>query len=244
MRAAPLLSLLLLGCPSKTPETADAKAKPAEAKPAEAKAEVGAKADSKASAAEARDDFRRGVPGAMPPGWTRAKTLASDTPATWAIVADETAPSPPHAFAVTESKNRGLIYNVSLRDGLEFQDVDISVAVRAGTGEEDQGGGVVFRADGVDNYYVARWNPLEHNARFYKVVDQVRSAFAAVDTKLDPSKWHTLRVLTEGPNFELFIDGESVLEATDNSIPNAGAVGLWTKADAATFFDDFVVSGS
>lgn len=234
MRAASLSFLLVLGCPSKSEDPP----------PPKSAAEPTPTAQPELKSAVTRDDFTRGTPGSMPPGWTRAETNSTNSPATWAVITDETALSGSRAFAVTESENTAQTYNVALRDQLQFQDVDISVAVRAHEGEEDRGGGVVFRADGAKTYYIARWNPLEHNAKFYKVVDQFRSAIGAVETQLDPGAWHTLRVLAEGSNLELFIDDTSVLRVTDDSIPNAGAVGLWTKADAETGFDDFVASGS
>ena len=55
--------------------------------------------------------------------------------------------------------------------------------------------------------------------------------------------WHTLRVDFEGNEFTVTFDGAKVIEATDQSFPNAGKVGVWTKADSVTLFDDFTYGG-
>lgn len=98
---------------------------------------------------------------------------------------------------------------------------------------------MVFRARDADNYYVARWNPLEENARFYVVEHGRRSPLGKADVKLDPKAWHRLEVLVAHQRFELLIDDRSALVVEDATLPEAGRTGLWTKADAATWFDDF-----
>ena len=120
-------------------------------------------------------------------------------------------------------------------------DVDISVMVKSGTGELDQGGGPIWRVTDENNYYIARWNPLENNARFYVVQGGVRSALAKVELDLPTDQWHSLRVVAEGNAMQLFIDDDPVLQATDETHKGAGGIGLWTKADAATLFDDLSV---
>ena len=110
------------------------------------------------------------------------------------------------------------------------------------TGETDQGGGVVLRANGAEDYYIARWNPLEKNVKFYIVRAQHRDMIAKADIDLDIGKWHALRVLAEGDRFEIFVGEATVLEVRDATLPGPGLIGLWTKADAATRFDDFVVN--
>ncbi len=87
-------------------------------------------------------------------------------------------------------------------------------------------------------------NPLEDNFRVYKVVGGKRSPeFQNVDVKVPTKEWHTLKVTMTGDHIECFLDGKKHLDVKDDSIPKAGKVGLWTKADAQTYFDDFKVSG-
>jgi hypothetical protein len=111
-------------------------------------------------------------------------------------------------------------------------------------GEKDQGGGVVWRYQDANNYYIARMNPLEDNFRVYKVADGKRSAeFQSVDVKVPAKEWHMLKVTMKGDHIECFLDGKKHLDVKDGTFKAAGKVGLWTKADAQTYFDDFKVSG-
>ena len=115
------------------------------------------------------------------------------------------------------------------------------VRVRADRGVEDQGGGLVWRAADGENYYIARWNPLEDNLRAYKVVDGRRTQLLTADVVADPDSWHGLVVSMTGERMEVRLDGEVLLFGEDGTFPGGGRVGLWTKADAATSFDDLEV---
>ena len=186
--------------------------------------------------------FDNDKPDTVPPGWDLGETGAAGTPAKWGVVKQDDAPSGTNAFGVLETKNGKPTFNVALAPFQAARDVDLSVMVKPVTGELDQGGGFVLRAKGTTDYYIVRWNPLEKNVKFYKVVAGHRDMIAKADTDVDPSKWHRLRVLADGNRFEIFFDDETVLELNDTTHPNGGRIGLWTKADAATLFDDFLAT--
>ncbi|HLQ38490.1 MAG TPA: hypothetical protein VK348_11855, partial [Planctomycetota bacterium] len=114
--------------------------------------------------------------------------------------------------------------------------------IHADSGSEDQGGGLLWRAKDADNYYLARWNPLEDNLRAYKVVGGRRSMFQSAEIKADASQWHTLRIRARGNSCEVSFDGKAMLSFTDDTFSQAGKVGVWTKADAASSFDDLEVA--
>ena len=117
------------------------------------------------------------------------------------------------------------------------------VSFKAVKGEKDQGGGLVWRYQDANNYYVARMNPLEDNFRVYKVVGGKRSKeFQSADVKVPAGEWHTLKIKHVGDHIECFLDGKKHLDVKDDSIDKAGKVGLWTKADAQTYFDNLKVS--
>ena len=215
-----------------------------DAKPdAKADAKSDAESDAKAkSATGARTWTFDGEDGPLPKGFATAETASAGTPATWAIAEAKDAPSPPSVFGVVETNNPKTAFNLAIVDGVSMADVDISVMVKAGTGVLDQGGGPIWRVKDPDNYYIARWNPLENNARFYIVQGGVRSALAKVELELPTDEWHSLRVVHEGTHMQLFIDDEPVLAADDEVHQEAGKIGLWTKADAATMFDDLSVA--
>jgi hypothetical protein len=52
-------------------------------------------------------------------------------------------------------------------------------------------------------------------------------------------KWSTLRVEFAGKLFRVVYGGKKLFEVEDDTFQSEGAVGLWTKADSDTMFDDF-----
>jgi hypothetical protein len=180
--------------------------------------------------------------GAIAPGLRVAETGGRGTPATWSVVADPSAPSPPHAFGVTASTNTKKTYNLALVEDTRLADVDLQVMIRAVSGDINRGGGVVWRAKGANDYYLARWDPLEDNAYVYLVEGGARTALAKVDLELEHDTWHALRVVASGSHVELYIDETPVLIADDTTLTEAGMIGLWTKSDALSLFDDLGVS--
>ncbi len=137
-------------------------------------------------------------------------------------------------------KSPGPTFNVALVDDRATRDMVLSVRMKAVAGEIDQGGGLVWRAQDAKNYYVARYNPLEENYRLYTVVDGERTMLGSTDIKRSEG-WHSLVVMMRGDQIECFYDGRTVLEVKDTTFPGPGKVGLWTKADAQTHFDNLTV---
>lgn len=165
-----------------------------------------------------------------------------DPPATWAIVEDAEAPSPPHAFGVTKTVGTNKSYNLALVEGTRYGDVELNVMLAARSGSNNQGGGVMFRAKGEADHYIARYNPVENNFRVYALIGGARVDIAAAPLELDPKAWHALRVTMVGDHIECFVDDKLVVAADDKSLPEPGMIGLWTKGDAATVFDDLTVA--
>ena len=158
----------------------------------------------------------------------------------WRVMGDTAAPSPPHVLAQMAG-NSGSTFNLSLLGTENLEDVDISVTMKAVAGNEDRGGGLVWRAGDAKNYYVARYNPLEDNYRLYKVVRGKREQLRSADIK-HTEGWHKLRVTMKGNRIACYYDGMKYIEAEDSAFKGPGKVGLWTKADAQTYFDDFTVA--
>ena len=104
----------------------------------------------------------------------------------------------------------------------------------------DQAGGLVFRYKDNNNYYVVRANALENNVRLYTVINGNRRQIAGKNTKVTSSEWHLLKVVCKADKIQCFFDNTKVIEATDNTF-DSGSIGLWTKADSYTFFDDLVM---
>ncbi|MFP6647760.1 MAG: hypothetical protein VCF24_29995 [Candidatus Latescibacterota bacterium] len=140
---------------------------------------------------------------------------------------------------ITAVDNRGGTYNLLIAKDTSYRDLEIEVMVKAGTGNEDQGGAPIWRAADADNYYAVRWNPLEDNFRVYFVKDGRRGQIASAEFKADPGTWHEIE--HEGHRIEASMDGKKLIQVSDSTFTEAGMVGLWSKADAATAFDDLEV---
>ena len=146
------------------------------------------------------------------------------------------------ALAQTAS-SPGPFFNVTLIDGTNAKDVDLTVKLKAVEGQRDQGGGLVWRAKDAKNYYIARYNHLEDNYRVYKVVDGRRSQpFQNADIKHHDG-WTTLRVTMKGDHIVCYLDGKKYLDVHDSTFPEAGKIGLWSKADARSQFDELTLKG-
>lgn len=187
--------------------------------------------------------FTKDDVGKLPKGWTAEKTGKGEG-SIWKVVADETAPSKKGHVLAQTAEGPGPLFNLCVVDSSSFKDGEISVAFKAVQGKLDQGGGIVWRFQDPDNYYVARFNPLEDNLRVYKVVAGKRIQLATKeDLTAKAGEWHTLSIKMIGDQIECSLDGKKQLEAKDDTIQKAGKVGLWTKADAQTSFDDLKISG-
>jgi len=158
----------------------------------------------------------------------------------WKVMPDASAPSKPNVLAqMANSSNE--TFNLALVAGTSYRDVDLTVKMRAIGGAKEQGGGLVWRAKDARNYYVACYNPLESKYRLYKVLDNGRIELAS--TGIMPiSGWHILRIVMVGNHIECYFDGNKYLDIRDSTYTEAGRIGLWTKADAQTFFDDLAVT--
>jgi hypothetical protein len=106
-------------------------------------------------------------------------------------------------------------------------------------GKEGQAGGLVWRVKDSNNYYVARANALEDNVTIYDTVSGRRTERKRTNTKVSSNQWHTLRVDFQGSHFMVTFDGKKAIDWDDEKFKEAGKVGVWTKADSVTLFDDF-----
>jgi hypothetical protein len=179
--------------------------------------------------------------GAVPSGWSIQQTHPTKALATWKLVVDPTAPSKPNVLALTHSENVDGTFNLAIFP-LKYQDVDLSVQMKAVEGKEDQGGGLIWRCKDENNYYVCRLNPLENNFRVYVVKDGVRKQLQSVEAQSVAGRWYPLAVRMAGKHIVCYLDDKKMLEVDDATFVDAGMIGLWTKADAVTSFDDLIIT--
>lgn len=184
--------------------------------------------------------FESNQTGATPEGWTATLTGSGDPK--WTVESDETAPS---KSKVVKQSGRAT-YPLLLKDDTSIKDGFIEMKFKAIAGSQDRAAGVVWRAKDANNYYVARANALEDNFVLYKTVNGSRSPLDIVGRKggygvsvpVPANIWHSLRIDFKGMRFTASFNGKQMFEVEDSTFSAAGKVGLWTKADSVTLFDE------
>src|SRR5438876_7396401 len=176
------------------------------------------------------DDLKTGAP---PPGWTATKTGKGEPK--WTVEKDDSAPSKPNVL----KQSGEATYPVCIKNDTSLKDGFVEVKFKPISGKEDQAGGVLWRAKDSNNYYIARANALENNVTIYHTINGRRTEKKRTKMKVASNQWHTLRVDFQANHFTVTFDGKKAIEWDDNTFKAAGKVGVWTKADSVTLFDDF-----
>ena len=181
--------------------------------------------------------FDQDQTGAPPAGWTCGVTGRGSPK--WTVEADSTAPSKPNVLKQSGSGT----FPWCARKGVAISDGFVEVKFKPIQGSEDRAGGVMWRWKDGDNYYVARANALENNVSLYHTTRGNRHTIRYVDAPVQVNEWHTLRVEFAGKRIKVSLDGKPYIDVEDVHIEGVGAVGVWTKADSITAFDDFSWGG-
>lgn len=176
-----------------------------------------------------------------PSGWT--STMTGSGQPRWTVEKDATAPSKPNVLKQSGEAD----YPLVLKDGTSLKDGFVEVKFKAVSGREDQAAGVIWRARDKDNYYICRANALEDNVVLYKTENGRRIPLDIMGRKggygvkepVPPQQWHVLRVDFAGDTFTVKLNGKELFKVQDATFKKEGKVGLWTKADSVTLFDDF-----
>jgi hypothetical protein len=177
--------------------------------------------------------FDQDAVGAVPAGW-RAGVTGRGSPK-WSVEADATAPSKPNVLKQSGSGT----FPWCVKQDASLADGYVEVKFKPISGREDQAGGLVWRWKDGDNYYVARANALENNVSLYYAQNGRRIELKYVNAPVPTNTWHTLRVEYSAKKIRVILDGKPYIELEDEHIAGAGLVGVWTKADSVTLFDDF-----
>ncbi len=185
-------------------------------------------------------DFEKDTVGGAPEGFSFART-GTGPEGSWVVRAAEGAASGANVLAQTSTDDTDRRFPVAVWTEGSWADVSVSVRIRPVEGEADQAGGLVLRYTDADNYYVARANALENNCRFYFVKEGERRQLGTADVPIDPGQWCTLKVEAKGSRFTVWLDGKELFQVDDKTLAGPGAVGLWTKSDSVTQFDDLTI---
>lgn len=166
----------------------------------------------------------------------------------WVVLKDETAPSKPNVLAQTDMDDTGYRFPLCVYNNFSAKNVDVSVKFKPVKGDGDQAAGIVWRYKDKDNYYIVRANALEDNVVLYKLENGKRTDLPLVgkgrtygeDVEVPANEWSELRVYTKDDLFDVYLNGKKIFSVKDSTFTNEGKVGLWTKADSYTLFDNFI----
>ena len=183
------------------------------------------------------DTFDKASTGSLPAALTCGVTGRGSPK--WTIEADPTAPSQPNVLKQSGSGT----FPWCVWKGGSITDGYAEVKFKPLEGREDQAGGLVWRWKDGNNYYVARANALENNVSLYYTEKGRRITISYVDAPVARSQWHTLRAEFSGQDIKVLLDGKQYIARQDSHISGPGAVGVWTKSDSVTAFDDFSFDG-
>ena len=164
----------------------------------------------------------------------------------WEVIEAGPAPSGRLAVAQLDVDRTSYRFPLLVLDAPPARNVELSVMGHPVSGTKDQAIGLIWRYQDPDNYYVVRANALEDNVVLYKMEKGERTDLPVVgkgrsygiDVEVPLGAWSKLGVRAEGQLFTVFLDGRELFQVTDETFQNPGRVGLWTKADSVTWFDD------
>ena len=158
-------------------------------------------------------------------------------PCKWEIIND----AENNVLAQVSNETEDYRFNIIVNDHLQYKDLEINLRFKGVKGNGDQGGGPVWRYQDQNNYYVARANPLENNFRVYKVVKGRRIELKSARININSNQWYSIKITMEEDIIKCYFNHKLELEVSDNTFKNAGKIGLWTKSDAVTYFDDLEI---
>ena len=198
-----------------------------------------------APAASRTVDFNQDAIDQPPKGFEFGHTAGVGRPGKWIVQAEGSN----KFLAQTDADSTRSRFPVAVLSDVSAADVDLSVRFKPVSGRVDQAAGLVWRYQDENNYYIVRANALEDNVVLYKVQNGRRSDLPlkgvgrtyGKKSEVPAGQWSTLRVVANGPSFEVYLNGTKLYEVEDTSFRQAGKVGVWTKADAVTQFDDLTV---
>lgn len=190
-------------------------------------------------------DFSDDTIGQPPKGFEFGHTAKAGAPGKWVIQAEG---ANKYLVQADRDSTRSR-FPVAVLSDVSVADLDLSVRFKPVSGRVDQAAGLVWRYRDQDNYYIVRANALEDNVVLYKVENgkridlPLKGEGRTYGKKADvpAGQWSTLRVIATGALFEVHSNGTKLYEVEDRTFTQAGKVGVWTKADSVTQFDDLTV---
>jgi hypothetical protein len=134
-------------------------------------------------------------------------------------------------------------YPIAVYKGIDnFENGEISVRFQMVGGALDRCAGILFDVKPNGDYLTVRYNGTEDNVVLWTFNNGVRKFVNRAPTlvPLELGTWHTLRISVHGTSLKSWLDDKPMHDYTLPA-PASGKVGVWSKTDSMTEFDDFVV---
>jgi hypothetical protein len=125
----------------------------------------------------------------------------------------------------------------------DFHDGEISMRFKLVGGALDQCAGILFNLKPNGDYLTVRFNAKEDNLVLW-TFDKGKRSFVkkgVKDVPLQMQTWHTMKIAVHGTHLEGFLDGEPLIDYT-LAAPVSGKVGVWSKTDSISEFQDYTVT--
>ncbi len=185
-------------------------------------------------------DFDGAAPGTLPSSFTVGTLFDGRAAGDWKVLITDRAKSPSQVLAQLQPKGTDQAHKLLLVEGTARTNIDAEVSYLAVAGKADLGGGLVWHATDDRNYYLLRASSVEQKVRLYRVVKGVQQVVKQIDRPVPATGWHKLRVIQRGCELKALYDDAVLFRICDQAF-SSGRIGLWTKADAVTYFDDLTL---
>jgi len=156
------------------------------------------------------------------------------------------------ARAIYGSRNEEFIDNVKAwayfpyavaKDIPDFTDGEISIRFKIVAGQLDECAGILFNLKPNGDYLTVRFNGMEDNVVLWTFNKGTRKFVKRLGGNLPLAKnqWHTLQISVHGTTLKTSLNGQPLTDYTlSESV--SGKVGVWSKTDSVSYFDEFTVS--
>jgi hypothetical protein len=156
------------------------------------------------------------------------------------------------ARTIYGSRNEEFIDNVKAwayfpyavaKDIDDFRDGEISMRFKIVAGQLDECAGILFNLKPNGDYLTVRFNGMEDNVVLWTFNKGVRKFVkrGTENVPLAKNQWHMLQISVHGTNLQASLNGKHLLDYT-LSEPVSGKVGVWSKTDSVSYFDEFTVN--
>lgn len=161
----------------------------------------------------------------------------------WEIRSEPTARSSPNILALISTEEGNVHFPLLLYNKFTAKNAEIRAYFKAVSGKIDQAAEIIARYQDEKHFYVVQASAFENKVQLSKVVGDARQLINSANAPVTSGKWHEIQLSVHDTHFQVCFDGTPLFEAEDDTYQRAGKVGVATKSDGVTVFDDLRIIG-